>query len=181
MELPGCIVECGVFKGASLARFAMLRSLLSTTFAKHLVAFDTYGKFPETEFEPDKEYRDRFVKECGPESISAEQMWDVLAHKRCQESVELVSGDIRDTVPEYATANPHLRISPLNLDTDVYEPSATVLRELYPRIVRGGILLIDDYGKVPGETKAVDEYFAGQAVEIRKFAYCMSPSYVVKN
>ena len=72
------------------------------------------------------------------------------------QSVELVPGDITLTVPEYVKAKPELRISLLNLDTDIYEPAVTILDHLFPRIVRGGILILDDYGTFPGETKAVD-------------------------
>jgi hypothetical protein len=180
LDVPGAIVECGVFKGASLARFAMMRSLFGNPFSKRIVAFDTFGPFPETGFEQDKPKRERFVHEAGEQSISVEQMRAVLAHKRCERFVELVEGDICKTVPAYLAANPQLKISLLNLDTDIYEPAVTILEHLYPRIERGGVLILDDYGVFPGETKAADDYFRGQRVAIRKFPFCMTPCYLVK-
>ena len=71
-------------------------------------------------------------------------------------------------------------ISLLNLDTDVYEPAVTILENLYPRIVKGGILILDDYGIFPGETKAAEEYFKDKKVEIKKFSFSTPPCYVVK-
>jgi hypothetical protein len=45
----------------------------------------------------------------------------------------------------------------------------------------GGVLIIDDYGVFPGETKAVDEYFHDKDVVINKFPFCMTPCYILKN
>lgn len=180
-DVPGAIVECGVFKGASLARFAAFRSLLGDPYSKRVLAFDTFGEFPATEHEPDKPKRECFVKEAGAQSISVEQMMEVLRHKRCAHSVELVAGDICMTVPDYVMKHPELTISLLNLDTDIYEPAVVILEHLYPRLEEGGVLILDDYGAFPGETKAVDDYFKGQDVQIRKFPFCMTPHYLVKS
>jgi Macrocin-O-methyltransferase (TylF) len=180
LNVPGAVVECGVFKGVSLARFAMFRQLFGNPFAKKIIAFDVFGTFPDTEFEADKELRDRFIREAGSESISVEQMEQVLNHKRCDQFVELIRGDVCCTVPEYLERNQQLKISLLNLDTDIYEPAVTILENLWPRIERGGILILDDYGTFAGETKAVDEFFRDKPVMIRKFPFCMTPCYIVK-
>jgi hypothetical protein len=105
----------------------------------------------------------------------------VLRHKGIASHVELVKGDIRKTVPAYLKTHPALKISLLNLDVDIYEPSKIILEYLYPRIVKGGVILLDDYGVVAGETKAVDEYFRDSSVKIRKFPFCVTPSYIIKD
>jgi len=180
LNLPGVIVECGVFKGATLIRFAVFRELFQNPFAKKIIAFDTFGKFPKSNFANDKKLRQRFIDEAGDESISRSQLKKVLNNKGINKSIELVVGDITNTVPSYLKEHPEFRISFLNLDTDTYEPAVTILKELYPRIVKGGVLLLDDYGTFPGETKAVDEYFKNTDVKIRKFAFCMTPCYIIK-
>lgn len=179
-DIPGAIVECGVFKGASLARFAAFRELMGSPYSKKILAFDTFGPFPETDFEADKPVRERFVNAAGDQSISVEQMRQVLEHKRCDRFVELIPGDICKTVPKYVADHPELKISLLNLDTDIYEPAACILEHLYPRLEIGGVLILDDYGTFPGETKAVEDYFHDKPVEIRKFPFCMTPCYLVK-
>ncbi len=179
-DVPGAIVECGVFKGASLARFAMFRELFANSASRAIVGFDVFGAFPETEFAADKGPRRAFIESAGAESISVEQMTEVLTCKGCQRNVELVQGDICTTAREYAARHPELRIALLNLDTDIYEPSAAVLEHLWPRIVRGGVLILDDYGTFPGETQAVDEYFADKPVRIKRLGYCRTPCYIVK-
>lgn len=85
-----------------------------------------------------------------------------------------------ERVPKYVKDNPQLKISLLNLDTDIYEPAVTILENFYPRITRGGILILDDYETFPGEAKAVDDYFKDRKIEIKKFSFCMTPCYIVK-
>lgn len=180
LGLPGHVVECGVFKGASLSRFASFRSLLGGAYSRKIVAFDIFGRFPETRFESDIKVRAKFIRGAGDESISEEQMRYVLDKRGIGQNVELVAGDITRTVPEYVANNPEFKIALLNLDTDVYEPAVTILEHLFPRIVRGGILILDDYATFPGETKAADDYFKDMRVTIQKLPFAATPCYVVK-
>ncbi|WP_330205271.1 TylF/MycF/NovP-related O-methyltransferase [Cyanobacterium sp. DS4] len=179
-DLPGAIVECGVFKGSSLTRFAAFRDLTGNSYSKKIIAFDTFDQFPETDFADDQLIREKFINSAGSDSISKQQLQQVLQHKKTDQFIELVEGDITQTVPEYVKNHPELKISLLNLDTDIYEPAKVILECLYPKLVQGGILIIDDYGVFPGETKAVDEFFANEDVEIKKFPFCMTPCYIIK-
>ncbi len=180
LKAEGDIVECGVFKGASLIRFAHFREIFNLTDKKRIFGFDTFGYFPQPKFERDNELYKSFVASAGAESISKEQLNEVLKKKGIDEQVYLIEGDIRVTVPEFLRKNPDLKISLLNLDVDLYEPSVIILEYLYPRLSMGGILLLDDYGKFPGESKAVDEYFSGKEVQIRKMPFSQWPYYIVK-
>ena len=146
---------------------------------KKIIGFDIFGSFPKTNFQPDNKKLDAFIDAAGDQSISTEQMRSVLINKEVNHKVELIKGDITKTVPQYVLENPELKISLLNLDTDIYEPAVTILEKLYPRIVKGGILILDDYGVFPGETKAVDEYFKDNRIQINKFSHSMTPSYII--
>lgn len=181
LGLPGAIVECGVFKGSSFCRFAMFRELLENNYSRKIVGFDVFDKFPETNFESDKEIRGRFIQEAGNESITKEQLREVLENKNLNTSIELVKGNIMETVPKYVEQHPEFKIALLNLDTDIYEPAVVILEHLYPRIVNGGILIMDDYGVFPGETKAVDEYFKNKNVIIQKSSLNRTPTFIIKN
>lgn len=181
MNIPGCIVECGVFKGNSLIRFASFRDLFGNSLTKKVLGFDTFEQFPKTEFVDDQVRRNQFIQDTGGESISKQQLLHVLEHKKILENVELIEGDICQTLPDYVKQHPELKISLLNLDTDIYEPAVVILRELFPKISRGGVLILDDYGIFPGETKAVDDYFENTSYIIQKFPFCVTPCYVVKN
>jgi hypothetical protein len=179
-NINGEIIECGVFKGASLVRFAMFRKLFQSEFEKRIIGFDSFAEFPQTNFEEDKKLRDHIVKEAGEQSISTDQLMEVLKNKGCDNSVDLIAGDITVTIPEYIRKNPDIRISLLNLDTDIYEPSVTILENFYPKLEKGGILILDDYNVFPGETKAVDDYFKDMDIEIRSFPFSSTPCYLIK-
>jgi len=176
-DLPGHIVECGVFKGNSLLRFASFRDLLETTFSRKIIGFDSFGEFPDTSYEDDKKYLEGFVGEAGSSSISVEGLQKVLKHKNIN-NIELVKGDILETVPEYCKSNPHLKVALLHLDVDVYEPTVTALEYFYDRVVSGGIIVFDDYGVFPGETKAVDQFLQGK--RIQKLPISHVPAYFMK-
>ncbi len=180
IEIRGDIVECGVFKGASFFRFSMFRKLHGIE-EKKLIGFDAFGAFPETSYEDDMELREKFINTDGVAGIKVDQLKQVLKEKDCDKNVDLVEGDICQTVPEYIKNNPDLKISFLNLDVDIYEPSSTILEYLYPRIVKGGVLLLDDYNEFPGETKAVDDYFKNKNVTIKESEFNATPYYIVKN
>ena len=56
-EVPGEVIECGVFKGASYLRFSMFREIFGNPYSKKIIGFDTFGKFPETSYHEDKKAR----------------------------------------------------------------------------------------------------------------------------
>ncbi|WP_195509805.1 TylF/MycF/NovP-related O-methyltransferase [Clostridium tyrobutyricum] len=180
INLPGTIVECGVFKGTSLKKFICYRDLLENKNSRKIIGFDIFGKFPKTVFQDDKEKREKFIKEAGEEGISKNQLIEMLSKNEIYNNVELIEGDINETVPKFVTSHPQLKIALLNLDTDIYEPAVTILENLYPRIVKNGILVLDDYGVFPGETKAVDDFFKDKNVIIRKSKLNSTPSFIIK-
>jgi hypothetical protein len=178
--LPGHILECGVFKGASLMRWAAFRDIIENPFARKIIGFDSFGPFPETAFEPDQLPRRRFIAEAGSRSLSADELRLALERKG-HRNIELVPGDIVATSHEYVRSHPELKIALLHVDTDIYEPAKAAVSAFYPRIVRGGLLVVDDYGTFPGETRAVDEYFSDTPIEIKKLSVSHHiPAYVVK-
>lgn len=179
-QIPGDMIECGVFKGASFSRFAMFRELSKNTLQKKIIGFDTFGKFPNTSFKNDNKSRKNFIKVAGGTSISKNQLINVLKNKGITKKIELIKGDITKTVPKYVKSHPKLKISLLNLDTDIYEPAVTILEYLYPKISKGGILILDDYKVFPGETKAVNDYFKDKKVSIKKFSFSKTPYYIIK-
>jgi hypothetical protein len=178
IPLEGDIVECGVFKGASFSGFAMMREIFCPD--KSIIGFDVFNDFPETNFNDDINPRKKFIQEAGSQSIGKEELIEVLKNKGITQKIELIEGDICKTVPEYVDSKPLMKISLLNLDTDIYEPAVTILENFWPKIVKGGILILDDYNVFPGETKAVNEFFKDKDIKIEKFDFRETPYYIVK-
>lgn len=177
--LPGEVVECGVFKGASLIRFATFRDLLENSFSRKVIGFDVFSTFPEVSYPPDKPFVREFVDSAGAKGLELEELKEIFELKRIT-NYELIKGDINQTIPVYARTNPQLKIALLHIDTDTYEPAVTILENLYDRVVCEGIVVLDDYGTFPGETKAVDEFFNDKKVTVQKLPFYHIPAFIVK-
>ena len=91
---------------------------------------------------------------------------------------ELIKGDVVKTLPVYLKKNKGFKISLLHLDLDIYRPTAFVLKELYKRMSKNGIILIDDYAEIYGATRAVDQFFAKKKCKIQKLNYYKRPSFI---
>jgi Macrocin-O-methyltransferase (TylF) len=176
-DLPGAVVELGVYKGASLVRFATFRGLLENADSRPIIGFDAFGAFPRSAVtgEPDLAFIDKF-EAAGGEGIAKPMLEEVLADKGFA-NVELVEGDIFDTLPAFLGDRPALKVALLHLDLDVYEPTAFALEQLLPRMVRGGLVAFDDYGLVEGATRAADEACVRPGVAMEKLSYYQIPAY----
>lgn len=175
--LPGEVVECGVYKAASLIRFLSFRELLEAPDSRKVIAFDAFGRFPAVADSLDRAFIQRFEL-AGGDGISVPELERVLTKKSFR-NTELVPGDINQSVPAYAEAHPELRIALLHVDVDVYEPTVTILDSLFDRMVPGGLLVFDDYGKVAGETRAVDELLRRRPHRLEKLSICHVPTFIV--
>jgi hypothetical protein len=178
VNLPGHIVECGVYKGASFIRFGTFREVLESPYSRKIIGFDAFGKFPEQEASDDRKFVEKFEGEGG-HGISVQELKEVLAYKSLA-NYELIQGDVADTIPAYLAEHPELKIALLHIDVDVYKPSVAILNHLYDRVVRGGLVVFDDFGTVAGETRAVDEFFAGKDAVIEKLPISHIPAYFRK-
>lgn len=179
-QMRGEIVELGVFKGNSLFRWIKFRDLLENTHSRKIIAFDVFGDFPQTDFDDDKKTRKLFIEETdGGIGISFEELNSLLQEQKLNDNVELIKGDILQTLPDYIQANPQLKISLLHIDVDLYEATKLGLEVLFSHVVKGGIIIFDDYGAFAGANKAVDDFFKGEVV-VEKLPYSNAIAYIVK-
>lgn len=179
-DLPGAVVELGVYKGASLIRFATFRSMFENPYSRPIIGFDAFGAFPRGEVmgETDNAFIERF-EATGGEGIAREVLEDILAEKGF-DNVQLVAGNVFDTIPDFLENNPAQKIALLHLDLDVYEPTAFSLEKLLPRMVRGGLVVFDDYTLVEGATHAADEMCERLGVKMAKLPnYCIPAFFTV--
>jgi hypothetical protein len=81
--------------------------------------------------------------------------------------VVMVKGRVEHTIPGQVPD----QIAVLRLDTDWHHSTRHELEHLYPRLVAGGVLIVDDYGHFQGARRAVDEYFAETPVFLSRLDY----------
>lgn len=179
-NLPGHIFELGVYKAASLIRFATFRNALENDFSRKIVGFDSYGKFPvdNVNLNADLQFIDRF-EGAGGDGLAEEEVESILRLKKFQ-NVELVKGNVFDTLGRYLELHPATKIALLHLDMDVNEPTAYALEMLYSRVVPGGLIVIDDYNSVAGATEAVDRFIKDHNLKIEKLNFYNVPAFIRK-
>jgi O-methyltransferase len=164
-KIPGDIVECGVWRGGSMMAAAM--TLLSERdSARTLHLFDTFegmtrpaaidraavtGEAATALFEMHGKLADGWAY-APLDAVRA----NLAETGYPRERIRFIKGKVEDTIPPEAPE----QIAILRLDTDWYESTRHELAHLFPRLVVGGVLIIDDYGHWEGARKAVDEYFA---------------------
>lgn len=179
VNLPGDVVELGVYKGTSLIRFATFREFLEGPGSRKIIGFDMFGEFPREDLSAnDETFVNRFEGEGG-DGLALEDLMMALGRKGFSR-IQLVQGDVYETVPRHLEQNPAQRISLLHLDMDVYGPTAFALETLYPRLVSGGLLVIDDFSTVAGATEAVDEFLTPKGIPLEKLPIAHVPAFAVK-
>ena len=179
-NIPGAIIECGVFKGSSLSQFVKLRALYGHSSSKKIIAFDTFGKFPEKCNIDDRKYLKSFLSEAGDQSIDENELLEIFKQLGVDKNLDLIKGNILKTLPKFIEKNKHLKISLLHIDVDTYDPTKICLEILYPHVVKNGVIILDDYGAFPGANKAIDEFFKNKPNTIKTLPYSNNISYVIK-
>jgi hypothetical protein len=166
-RIPGCFVECGVWRGGSAMAVALALEQEGNV-DRELYLFDTFeGMTKPTEH--DRSYDGESAGAQLRRSDRSETIWcyadlaDVQANMRStgypEQRVHLIKGPVEQTIP---TNPPVPAIALLRLDTDWYESTKHELEHLFPLLERGGILILDDYGHWQGARQAVDDYLARQ-------------------
>jgi hypothetical protein len=167
--LAGDVVECGVWKGGS-SMLAALALLAVGDRTRTLWLYDTFAGMTEpTERDVDHAGRDARARFARAEQSGGwfvaplDEVRVALARTGYPaERLRFVAGKVEETIPREAPE----RIALLRLDTDWYESTRHELEQLWPRLVPGGVLLIDDYGHWQGARRAVDEFFARQRAPV---------------
>lgn len=166
-RVPGCLIECGVWKGGS----TMLMALALEHFGepqRQIFMFDTFAGMTSPSQE-DKDLYGRSASDMISGRYGAATTEAVKANSNLDEvlknleiisanrkyTIKIVPGDVKETLPRTQTLN----IALLRLDTDFYDSTQAELRILYPKVSKGGVVIIDDYGHWQGAKQAVDEYF----------------------
>jgi len=179
VNLRGDIVECGVFKGSSLIRLLTFRDLLNKNNQKKVLGFDSFGKFPIQTIKEDKKFAKSHDKTSG--FGIKKRILESALRKKNFKNFKLIKGDVHKTIPAYLRKNKKLKISFLHLDMDVFEPTKFVLNTLYEKIVKNGVILIDDYKFVNGATRATKEFLKNhKKLKIEKLKFNNRLSFIIK-
>jgi hypothetical protein len=180
-KIPGEIVELGVFKGSGMAGWLKVsRSMQST---RKVIGFDFFNQealIEKIKTTDAKTMNSLFENRYFNPSGYAATLINMLNQMNFQ-NFELKEGDVFETIPKYLAENPGFRVSIANFDLDTEEPTYFCLNELWPRIVKNGVLIFDEYGiNEWTESNAVDRFIKEKGLDIIRSDYYAPSAYIIK-
>ena len=180
-NLEGDFVECGVWKGGNLILYQKMIEKLNIK-GKKIYGFDTFEGMSDptdADFPADnlfggfkaEHYMKTQKKDLNINNIHAYAPIEMVKNNfnnntKNRNNLILIKGKVEDTLK--IQSNLPDKISILRLDTDWYESTKAELEVLYPRLVKNGVLIIDDYGEWSGSRKATNEYFKDKKIAMFK-------------
>lgn len=192
LDIPGDIVELGIFRGLGLMTWAnLLETYCIGDRTKIVFGFDNWQGFTEfmeedgdTNTHSNKLIGGFNPKQFKNELLDAIKIFDSDRFIPQKARIKIVDGKIEETIPKFLQDNPGVRFSLVHFDCDLYKPTKIALENIWPRVCRGGVLLFDEYSihDWPGETKAVDEFLdKNENLILKTFSWTNVPAaYLVK-
>ncbi len=178
IDLPGHFCELGCWNGTNLVYLAKVVNILKPEGCTELIGFDSFEGLTDFDADKDAPAEEKGARYCG----SVQLLENALKVHQLHEFVQLVKGDIAQTLPEFVARRKDIRFSFIYVDLDLYAPVKTAVEFLYQRLLTGGIMVFDEYNTEdwPGETSAVHDIL-GDKVQLRGVPYTRQPTaYIVK-
>jgi hypothetical protein len=162
LPVKGSIVECGVFHGSGLMSWANFSAILEpTNLMRRIYAFDTFDGFasvaPEDKSSARKTSQGDLRSDSFDELTQLVAAYDLNRPLGHVQKVELIKGDATKTIPAFVESHPHVVVSLLFLDFDLFEPTKIAIETFLPRMPKGAVIAFDELDNPawPGETLAV--------------------------
>lgn len=175
-DIPGAIIECGVYKGNSLMLYMQLSMILEPyAINRSIIGFDTFSGFRSIDAEEDPADINETMFSDTDESIIQEMIDanDLVRPVNRIPRCEIIKGDIMETVPAFPKTRPDLVVAMLILDTDLYASTKVALETFLPFMPKGAIVVLDEvaYRNFPGETSALREVLDLNKVELKRLPF----------
>jgi len=152
---------------------------------RRIYGFDTFEGFPSLGAKDESDHTQTHVGDLRASSY--DELGELIALYDKDRflghipKVHLIKGDIATTAPKFVEDNPHLLVSLLFIDCDLYEPTKAALGNFLPRMPRGAVVAFDelDNPQWPGETVAMIEETAGRPLALRRLEWDPYISYAI--
>tara|TARA_A100001015_G_scaffold303690_1_gene393744 strand:+ start:1707 stop:2363 length:657 start_codon:yes stop_codon:yes gene_type:complete len=182
INIPGDIVECGVFKGVSFMFWLKCLKIFSPNSQKKVIGFDMFSGFPKNLKKVEKISAKKYVKNSEFKGVDPVKLSKKARKITDDKKFEFVKGDVGKTSKNYVKKNYGFKISLLHLDLDTYNGTKSALVNFFPKLSKGGIVILDEYGSRGwGETEAVDEFLKEKKYKVNLLDNTESPTgYIIK-
>ncbi len=188
LALPakGSIIECGVYRGFGLMTWAKLSTILEPeNLTRRIYGFDTFEGFPsvsDADVSPlAHPTKGGLAARSYDELLELIKLYDQDRFLGHLGKIELIPGDMTQTIPQFVSSHPHLVVSLLFLDCDLWEPTRAALQHFVPRMPKGAILALDELDNPiwPGETRAVMDEIGIGNLRLRRLEWDPYISYAI--
>jgi O-methyltransferase len=179
-DLDGDFAETGVWRGGSCMLIAETLLALSSS-SRQIFLFDTFTGHPQPDADKDVDiWGNRAIDEWQRMTRDGNHDWGYVSLEEVQANLALtgyptnnlvfVKGMVEETVRHVPSMD---KLALLRLDTDWHDSTRASLEYLYPRLVSGGVLIVDDYGHYQGQRMALDAYLkaTGESILLNRIDY----------
>ena len=183
-EFSGDILEFGVFKGAGIAIFLNLKALYEPNSLMKVIGFDYFS--PATLSGNlnglNKSMMSTVLNRVNINELSRESVEARLSNFS-KDDYMLIQGDAVVNAEKYDLENPGARIKLMYMDLDLGEPTYAIIKVLWKKVVKGGLIVFDEYAyhkwdesdgvdrflkEIPGEYEFIDTKISSPTAYLRK-------------
>lgn len=186
-DLPGDIIEIGVFKGSGIATFSKFLEIYCPNSNKKIIGFDIFQKnsneILSKDIELDKNNMNTVYSRVNSQDLTLESVENRLINMNIHKKYSLIEGDVENTLPIFLEKNPGLRVSLLYIDCDIERPTYFSLKYLWDRLLPGGIILFDEYEYHSfSESNGVDKFLQERNIKynIKSTNFICPTAYIIK-
>lgn len=186
-DIPGDIVECGVFKGSGTFTFLKLKNMFNPNSSKKVIGFDFFNTnelIKSIQNGQDKDpmntlFDSRNFKHT--DSFKTQLENNIIEAGFNQSEFMLIAGDVSLTTKDFSRNNPGFKIALLYMDVDLELPTYDVLTNLWDNMTKGGLIVFDEYGHHKwSESKGVDRFLDEKNLEIVSLNNYCPTAYIQK-
>ena len=154
-DVPGDLIEAGVWRGGATV---FMRAVLEAydDHSRTVWVADSFRGLPTPE-------ESGYAADVGDEGWAERNWFEVSLNTvrrtfdrygLLDDRVQFLVGWFADTLP----AAPIDQLSLIRLDADMYGSTMDALTALYPKLSKGGYIIVDDYGWISNARAAVDDF-----------------------
>ena len=187
-NIPGDIVEIGVFKGSGVASFSKFLEIYCPNSNKKIVGFDIFKNNDQEILnkydEDDKKNMNVVYSRVDEKELTLQSVTNRLDNMNIHKKYILIEGDVEETLPEFVKNNPGFRIALLYIDCDLDKPTYYSLKYLWDRVLPGGIIIFDEYEHHSfSESDGVDRFLKENNItyNIISTNFMAPTAYIIKN
>jgi len=185
-NIPGVIMEFGVWWGQNLILFENLRAVYEPfNHTRRVIGFDTFSGYSSIS----KQDKESETIKAGGYSVTEgyqkylDELLDFHEKNNVLKGVKkhlTVAGDATKTVPEYFKNHPETVVALAYLDLAIYEPTKACLQALKKQVIPGSVIVMDEFNHqdYPGATLAFKEVFGATKYEAIRSDYMTDRTFI---